>query len=188
MDYYQLEQLLLHKSYEQLTAKEQAVVASYCSEVDYRLQRQILLAASPKTIVVPPSASTSITALQAQLKQQYGANRWVQKIKKIIGLLLLLLIATMVGYVLGCCQQKRGGKSPASTSAIRVKDTIWEQQIVHDTLMVYESKVEYIRLKSDTIYLPNPMREQQRDTTGKSMKNRADLWQLMATIKENVSN
>jgi len=190
-DYEQLEQLLLHKDFEQLSPQEQIWVQKRLSKAAYRHQRHLLLQSQQWLQTTAPKSSSQLAALQAKLQQQHQKS-FVDYIQTPIALYQAALVAALVGVIIWWCRPiaiQTITEPPQVIYKTQI-DTIVQEKIVVKEKIIYKTKTISLPVKVDTVYLDfadQPSYYQDKTTTaptkstGKSLK---ETRQLMDFVME----
>ena len=152
--YDHLEQLLLHKRFDELTELEQSQVG--LDEQAYAQQRRILLRSKAVLQKNTPPPIDHLAALQAHYQQHHPPKRlWQQSVPIYQVALLVLGVVVLLLW--------RWPEPVAVEKIIYVPqvDTVWqvEEKIVVQEKILYQTKIRKV-VERDTVYLPMIDRDQ----------------------------
>ncbi|BDS15121.1 hypothetical protein [Aureispira anguillae] len=147
-NYETLEDLLLHKNFEELNPQEQQFVQQLMSIEMYQQQRAVLL--NSKRIFAEPSSfppNNNLSALQAQFKAQHQ-RRWMSYLGQPIAAYQAAILAILVGIGVYCLR-------PITVNTTIQKEIVYVPQVdtVVQEKIILQEKVIY---KTKTIQLPAP--------------------------------
>lgn len=195
--YTKLEQLLLAKSYTNLDTKELQWVNTFLTEEAYTLRREILLQSTGVVLPNLPTNKARRESLRQLHQQHYPASFSKLNRQYFTGWqVVLIAILTGIGVYFWFPQRETVVQKQVPQVQYRT-DTLWQEKVIYEPKIIYKERIVKTPIQIDTVFIEQQSipsldslfmkegsKKQQQDIPmppkSKSMKDRNDLWNLMA--------
>lgn len=156
-NYEQLEALMLHSDFKNLSPQEQKTVLVVMSAQEYQAQRNILLESKQIFAQTPPPPSTNLGKLQAQFKAKHAVS-WSSYFKHTIPTYQAVLYTVLVGSLVWSFRPTKIQYQPQIQEKVvyvTQTDTIIQEKIVLKKQVIYKTNtIELPAPPPDTVFVP----------------------------------